>query len=112
MPKIAKLERHAYAPELNRLHLTNGLTVPVPGCTTIAQARKAAWPRPSPGIVATITFTREGRTVQTYGGYILARASALLFARDLAKTRHAGGRLLDGTDLPPATYRVTTRLTA
>lgn len=35
---ILGLERHAYAPELNRLHFTDGTTQRVPQCTTIAEA--------------------------------------------------------------------------
>lgn len=36
--KIVKLERHAYAPELNTLHFKNGKQAKVSNCTTIGQA--------------------------------------------------------------------------
>ena len=35
---ILGLERHAYAPELNKLHFTDGTTENVPQCTTIKDA--------------------------------------------------------------------------
>lgn len=38
LKKAEKLERHKYAPELNRLHLKNGTSISVPGCTSIGQA--------------------------------------------------------------------------
>ena len=38
--QVLKLERHAYAPELNKVHLKNGATIAARGCTTIEQAVK------------------------------------------------------------------------
>ena len=32
------LERHAYAPEMNKLHMKSGIIHSVPQCTTIEQA--------------------------------------------------------------------------
>jgi len=32
------LERHAYAPEMNKLHMNSGVIHSVPGCTTIVDA--------------------------------------------------------------------------
>lgn len=40
MIKIVGIERHEYAPELNKIHLSNGKVVPAPGCVTIVQANK------------------------------------------------------------------------
>ena len=40
MNKIVGIERHEYAPELNKIHLSNGKVVPAPGCVTIVQANK------------------------------------------------------------------------
>jgi len=37
-PDVECLERHAYAPEMNRLHMNSGIIHSVPGCTTIADA--------------------------------------------------------------------------
>jgi hypothetical protein len=39
------LERHAYAPELNKLHLFTGDSIRVPGATTIDAARQMAQPK-------------------------------------------------------------------
>jgi len=36
--EVDKLERHAYAPELNKLWLRNGFSYPTPGCTDIESA--------------------------------------------------------------------------
>jgi len=36
--KLTGLERHAYAPELNKLHLKNGTTINTPRCTDIDTA--------------------------------------------------------------------------
>ena len=35
---ILGLERHAYAPELNTLHYTDGTTARVPQCQSVAEA--------------------------------------------------------------------------
>jgi hypothetical protein len=36
--KVSKLERHAYAPELNKLHFKSGKTFPVRGITELEDA--------------------------------------------------------------------------
>lgn len=41
MIKIVGIERHEYAPELNRVHLSNGKVIPTPGCVTIVQVWEA-----------------------------------------------------------------------
>lgn len=37
-PMILKLERHMYAPELNKIHLVDGSIINAPHVTTIKQA--------------------------------------------------------------------------
>lgn len=36
---VVRLERHAYAPELNRSLLSNGKTIKTPSCNNIAEAQ-------------------------------------------------------------------------
>jgi len=54
---IAGLEVHRYAPELNKLHLRNRQTLPVPGITTIRQAKAHLFSRWQPGHQVTITVS-------------------------------------------------------
>lgn len=37
---IQKIETHTYAPELNKVHLRNGVTLSLPSVTSFAEARK------------------------------------------------------------------------
>lgn len=67
------LERHLYAPELNRAHI--GCTAfPVPGCRTIAEARKKLFPPLArKGRYTTIRVTYSGALVhlnRDYHGFI------------------------------------------
>lgn len=43
--KILKLERHAYAPELNCIHLVNGATIKAPHITSVREFREKIFPR-------------------------------------------------------------------
>ncbi len=109
--KVTCLERHAYAPELNRLHLKSGASFPVPHCTTIAQAIKRISPKAARGIYAQVTFERKdsrGNVTfsKVYSGFVNSRLQALAFAREKQATTHAGGRLFDGSELPRAEYRI------
>ncbi|MGL6419548.1 hypothetical protein ACSZMW_17955 [Aeromonas allosaccharophila] len=54
---ITSLEVHRYAPELNKLHLRNRQTLPVPGITTIRQAKARLFGRWQPGHQVTITVS-------------------------------------------------------
>ncbi|WP_157830765.1 hypothetical protein [Aeromonas sobria] len=49
---ITALEVHRYAPELNKLHLRNRQTLPVPGITTIKEAKARLFGRWQPGHLA------------------------------------------------------------
>lgn len=41
------LERHAYAPELNRIHFTNGATMATPHCKSIAEVKQKYFKKPT-----------------------------------------------------------------
>ena len=43
MKEIHALERHRYAPELNKLHFKDGSTFRTPYCTTIGEAKAFHW---------------------------------------------------------------------
>lgn len=47
MKEIHALERHKYAPELNKLHFKDGSTFNTPHCTTIGEAKAYhRWKKP------------------------------------------------------------------
>jgi len=80
------LERHKYAPELNRIHFPNGASRPAPGITSIRQYRAANAPaRPMIRAVVTKTYSSascgwlDSRTV----GMVETRGHALVYARML-----------------------------
>ena len=54
---ITGLEVHRYAPELNKLHLRNRQTLPVPGIITIKEANARLFGRWQPGHQVTITVS-------------------------------------------------------
>lgn len=113
MPRLV-LERHAFAPELNRAHVLApsgrvAAVLPCPGCQSIKAARAALFRPVLPGVRATVAFTRPAPWAglnRTYSGQVFRRADALAWARYLAAERHAGGELSDGSTLPAASYRV------
>lgn len=94
MPQFA-LERHAYAPELNKVHLLRtGKTMPAPGCRSIEQARQELFPEPEPRIVAKIEVRYPGELSwlnRTFCGRVADRSQALKFYRD-QKARMAPGK--------------------
>lgn len=79
---IVGLERHAYAPELNKLHLRGGGTFNVPGVRTIGEARRVAFPKPVPRIVAHLVEVRKGGYMTSIGcGPVRDRRDGLLILR-------------------------------
>lgn len=88
MPQIA-LERHAFAPELNKIHLLRtGATLPAPGCRSIQQARTEVFPEPEPRIVARIEVRYPPELAwlnRTFCGRVSSRAEALHFLRNERK---------------------------
>lgn len=104
---------HRYAPELNRALLAGGGALPIPGITTIREARARLFPKPAPGIWAEVTThydeARFKGLERRHTGRVASRTEALRFARDL-KAKNPGGALVDGTSLPPLKVSVRTRL--
>lgn len=94
MTQILCLERHAYAPELNTLHLRGGGRVRVPGVRTISEARRQAFPKPHPRIWATIVRVSVDGTVikPLAAGSVLDRREALIF-RDLYREKFPQDRI-------------------
>ncbi|UTC29824.1 hypothetical protein BAJUN_01940 [Bajunvirus bajun] len=99
MPHII-LERHAYAPELNRAHiLRKGRVVaqrPCPGALSIKEARAMLWPRltQGPARVAFYASHYEGARKwleRAYHGRVSSYAAALAFWRQEAAKLAPGG---------------------
>ena len=99
MPNLA-LERHAFAPELNRafiIHKGRVVAVrPVPGAKSIREARAALWPRiPEPVRVAVYVsrYADPARKwlERTYQGRVASYAAALAFKRQQAAKLTTGG---------------------
>lgn len=114
------LERHAYAPELNRAHIVRRgrivRSLPVPGAQSIKEARKALFPRADPRRFVEAESYRAapwaGLNRAVRAAYRLEPGVMNRLWRDSRTLRDAGGRLIDGQDLPPSKVRVTTRLFA
>jgi hypothetical protein len=115
--KIA-LERHAYAPELNKAFIFHKgrrvATLPAAGLTTIRDVRKAYF-APRPAFRHAHVFSersapwqglnrdRAGRVpFGPEGWQAVKKAAALMLDK--------GGELLDGRTLPPSNVRIITRL--
>lgn len=122
------LERHLYAPELNRALVMNRAgdvvaTLPAPGCTSIRDARRALFGRVEPRRIVTASNVRDdnaegawsslNRTVKA--AYLLSPGNMLQIKSD---ARVAGGVLLpegaavliDGRTLPASRLVLSTRL--
>lgn len=103
MKNWQKLEVHTCAPELNKLHLKNGVVINTPHCTSIKEVRELFKPRPK-GLHVTINSSydeeRHRWLNKTAGsGMVGSRQEAI----NIAKTyfQQSGGNLIDGTTLPP-----------
>ena len=114
------LERHAYAPELNKAHIMRkGLPVaaiPAPGCTSIKAARAYCFPKAEPRRIVAAHYERAGewsglnRTLRA--AFPLKPGVMLDIAKQARRLVDQGGTLIDGRILPPATLRLETRLGA
>lgn len=113
------LERHAYAPELNKAIILNKrgdmvATMPAPGCTTIAQARAHCFPRYEARRIVTASYVRDGefawsnRTIRA--AYPLEPNAMVRIACHARGLIDQGGTLLDGRVIPPAKLQLHTRL--
>lgn len=113
------LERHAFAPELNQAHILNRgrivAALPAPDCRTIAEARRALFPR---YVARRYVRAESYRAAPEWAGHNRARAAAYPLApgvmcrifRDSRAMRDAGGKLLDGRHMPPSDVRLATSL--
>lgn len=104
------LEKHTYAPELNRAYL-RGVRISAPGCLTIGDVRKLFEPVRK-GIYCIVTSTYEGKYSKLnrkYSGYVNSRKEGLEFGRIL-RAKNPGAVLLNGDILPPANVKVRFRV--
>jgi hypothetical protein len=105
------LERHAYAPELNKIIIKSSSGwhwVKAPGVQSVKQWREQN--KPSFGIFCTLSAVRGGEWASLnrhVSGFVHSRAEALSIAKAF-RARHAGGPLLDGRILPDARIIVRT----
>lgn len=112
------LERHAYAPELNRAHIIRkGRAVasfPAPGCQSIGAARAYCFPRYEARRIVAASYVRDGefsglnRTIRA--AYPLEPNAMVRIACHARGLIDPGGALLDGRTLPPARLELHTRL--
>jgi len=101
------IEKHTYAPELNRAHLMKHGRVlrdlAAPGCVGRADVlRFYRWHPLKSGVYARVKVEYPepfASLSRMYQGYTPSRADALAFKRELHK-RHHGGPLMDGRVLP------------
>lgn len=112
------LERHAYAPELNRAHvMRKGRIVadfPAPGARSIAEARRQLFPQFEPVRYAEAESYRAapwaGHNRTRRAAYPIGPGVMCRVFHDSRTMRDAGGELLDGRTLPPSDVRLVTRL--
>lgn len=92
MPRIA-LERHAYAPELNRAHIIRKgrfvASLPCPGVTTIKEARAKLFGRLAHGPSRVGFYDDTGG--RSFAGRIASYAQGLAFAHGQALKLVPGG---------------------
>ncbi len=105
------LERHAHAPELNKIIIKRSSGwhwIKAPGVQSVKQWREQN--RPRVGIFCALSAVRGGEWVSLnrhVSGFVESRADALRIAQAF-RARHAGGHLLDGRILPDAHITVKT----
>lgn len=99
------LERHAYAPELNKIIVKRSSGwhwIKAPGVQSVREWREQNKPRT--GIYCTLRGVRDGEWSSLnacVAGFVSSRNDALRIAKAF-RARHAGGLLLDGRILPDA----------
>lgn len=106
--KISHLEIHRYAPELNRLHLKNGISFKAPGCQTIKQTRDRLWPKAMTGLACRIYSEYDDPQYRWLNKLVaVGQIPNRLFALRTGKHhKQQGGPLLDGRTLPPNKVRI------
>ena len=113
------LERHAFAPELNKAHIYHRgkriALLPAKSACTIKQARAALFAPVTPCIVATVTKEYQAPYEylnRTWRGVVKTRAEATSFMRVQQTLNPGGKRLVNGDWLPVARYSTVTKLSA
>jgi hypothetical protein len=103
------LERHTYAPELNKAHiLRHGRIVavlPCPQCDSIAAARAQLFPRYKPAIICHIEKRNDAAPVlnKDYDGIVYALPELLRFLRR-EKEKSPAFTALDGRSIPASQF--------
>ncbi|NRA42569.1 MAG: hypothetical protein HRU21_09735 [Pseudomonadales bacterium] len=97
------IERHAYAPELNKIHFNNGGALKAPSIKSIKEARKKIFPKPMSGLYCIAESVYQDKKWQNLNkvvasGFCDTRLSAYKFTRQF---KQKGGPLLSGEILPP-----------
>lgn len=105
------LEKHRFAPELNRLTY-KGVTFKAAGCTTIKEAYEKLFSHCPFRLYATIQTVYDApqfkHLERKYSGRISHRKDALRFAKEL-RLLNQGGETLAGY-LPPLKTKITIRM--
>src|SRR5690554_5365842 len=112
------VETHRYAPEMSKLYLSRlSKPIPVPGCTTVREARRLlGWLPARAGIHTDIRVTYPAPfdcLNHKYSGYVQSRAEGLRKFRELKKYGRWSEEpieLLDGSTLPGATVSIKFRV--
>ncbi len=112
------LERHAYAPELNKGHIMRKgrkvASFAAPHCQTIKEARALCFPQYVARRIVTAEYIRDGefscfnRTRRA--AYPLQAGTMATIAEHAKRLLDGGGTLLDGRTIPPERLRLSTRL--
>lgn len=112
--RIKGLETHRYAPELNKLHLMDGVVLKVPGATSIKDAKyQLRWAPLESRVFATITKTYPepwGHLNATFKGWVVDREQAMDVFRRQRNAQGGDRTLFDGTTLPVPIITVRTEL--
>lgn len=94
--RVLGIETHQFAPELNRVHLANGVRIRAPGITSVAEYRKElvgiAWTPVIMAEVSTLYPTAQSWLQRTYRGSVKTRAQALEFRRKVESMLAPGGK--------------------
>ena len=107
--KILCLEIHKYAPELNVLHLKNGVSIKAPRCLTIKQAKEKLFIKKGNKTGALFSsvyndsnysfLNRKNIGGGYYSSYLAAYRASKVY-------RQEGGILLDGSILPKNNVKI------
>ncbi|MEZ6994225.1 MULTISPECIES: hypothetical protein [unclassified Aeromonas] len=94
---ITGLEVHCYAPELNKLHLRNRQTLPVPGITTIKEAKAHLFGRWQSGHQVTITVSHPDyiNLSRLYRGRLASLSNLPAHLTRLRQRHNVPGTIID-----------------